>query len=76
MQFEDITQQAGIADNGGWSSGVLFGDVNNDGWLNIYVTRELYDDRPDLRKNKLYISTPPEDGSNKVSFVESWLNTE
>ena len=56
LVFEDITEKAGILDNGGWSSGVLFGDVNQDGWPDIYVTRELYDEAPELRKNKLYIN--------------------
>ena len=56
LQFEDITKAAGIIDNGGWSSGVLIADVNQDGWQDIYVTRELYDDAPELRKNKLYIN--------------------
>lgn len=56
MVFEDITDKTGIEDNGGWSSGVLMEDVNGDGWVDIYVTRELYDDAPELRKNKLYIN--------------------
>jgi len=56
MVFEDITKSAGIEDNGGWSSGVLFGDVNGDGYQDIYVTRELYDNKPELRRNKLYIN--------------------
>lgn len=56
MTFEDITDKAGIIDNGGWSSGVLFGDVNNDGLQDIYVTRELYDHQPEVRRNKLYIN--------------------
>ncbi len=54
--FEDITQSAGIMDDGGWSSGVLIGDINNDGYQDIYVTRELYDDKPELWANKLYIN--------------------
>ena len=56
FQFEDITASAGIVDNGGWSSGVIMADVNKDGWVDIYVTRELYDDQPELRRNKLYIN--------------------
>ena len=56
FQFEDVTEQAGIMDRGGWSSGVAVADVNNDGWEDIYVSKELYDDRPDLRKNELYIN--------------------
>ncbi|MBX2842819.1 MAG: VCBS repeat-containing protein [Flammeovirgaceae bacterium] len=65
MQFEDITEKAGIIDNGGWSSGVLFGDVNQDGFTDIYVTRELYDDKPELRRNKLYIN------NGDYTFTES-----
>ncbi|WP_235297575.1 VCBS repeat-containing protein [Portibacter marinus] len=56
LEFENITTSAGILDNGGWSSGVIMADVNQDGWLDIYVTRELYDDQPELRRNKLYIN--------------------
>jgi len=57
LTFKQTNTQSGITDNGGWSSGVVVADVNNDGWTDIYVTRELYDDRPDLRKNLLYINT-------------------
>jgi len=65
MVFEDITERAGIEDNGGWSSGVAFGDVNMDGYQDIYVTRELYDEKPELWVNKLYINN----GNN--TFTES-----
>ena len=56
FNFEDITESAGIENNGGWSSGLVFGDVNNDGFQDIYITRELYDEKPELWKNKLYIN--------------------
>ncbi|MEO9851858.1 MAG: VCBS repeat-containing protein [Reichenbachiella sp.] len=65
FEFRNITKKAGIKDNGGWSSGVVVGDVNNDGWQDIYVTRELYDDKPDLRRNKLYIN------NGDLTFSES-----
>ena len=68
LQFENITQKAGILNNGGWSSGVVLADVNNDGKLDIYVTRELYDDQPELRKNALYINKTAAK-SNQLSFV-------
>ena len=69
MHFEDITDVAGIKDNGGWSSGVAIADVNNDGWLDIYVCRELYDDQPELRKNKLYINNG-DVSAQGVTFTE------
>ncbi len=56
LTFKNITSSAGILDNGGWSSGVAIADVNGDGYVDIYVCRELYDDDPELRKNKLYIN--------------------
>ena len=57
LKFQQANKKSGIEDNGGWSSGVVVADVNNDGWEDIYVTRELYDDDVDLRKNLLYINT-------------------
>ncbi|WP_157378408.1 VCBS repeat-containing protein [Arenibacter latericius] len=71
MQFEDITQAAGIEDNGGWSSGVIVGDIDNDGWLDIYVTRELYDGNPEIRRNKLFINTTKDNPDGKITFKES-----
>lgn len=56
FQFEDITLPAGILAHEGWSTSVVLADINQDGWLDIYLTRELYDDRPDLRKNLLYLN--------------------
>src|SRR5678816_4865505 len=37
--FSDVTAEANIPDDGGWSTGVSVVDINNDGLLDIYVCR-------------------------------------
>jgi hypothetical protein len=42
MHFKDVTTQAGIPDDKGWTTGVSVADVNADGLLDIYVCRVGY----------------------------------
>ena len=39
LKFKDITDQAGLNSTGYWSTGVSMGDVNGDGFLDIYVCK-------------------------------------
>ena len=65
LQFDDITENAGIQNKGGWSTGVNILDINGDGFKDIYVSKSLYDDRPDLRQNELYLN------NGDLTFTES-----
>jgi enediyne biosynthesis protein E4 len=44
LQFENITQKAGIRNTNTWSTGVTIADVNGDGWDDIYVCKFLFDE--------------------------------
>jgi hypothetical protein len=39
LRFRDVTTAAGIPNDKGWTTGISVVDINNDGWLDIYVCR-------------------------------------
>ncbi len=61
--FEDITTKSKAEDYVGFSTGVTMLDINNDGWLDIYVCKAGSLDNHDLRRNLLFINQ--KDGSFK-----------
>ena len=54
--FEDITEDAKVEDDKGWTTGVNMIDINNDGWLDIYVCKSASLNNRSARQNKLYIN--------------------
>ncbi len=55
FQFEDITEKAGLAVPGIWSTGVSMADVNGDGLLDIYICKSGPLEGQE-RHNALYIN--------------------
>ncbi|NAS14193.1 FG-GAP-like repeat-containing protein [Poritiphilus flavus] len=55
MTFEDVTEKAGINSGKVWSNGVTFADVNQDGWMDVYVSQGGPNPRLE-RKNLLFIN--------------------
>ena len=63
MKFEDVTELLLTGPHkSNWATGASWGDINNDGWLDLYVCGF---DCP----NRLYLNLPGKNGARK--FVES-----
>ena len=63
-KFDEIAEQAGVEAAGLWNTGVTMADVNNDGWLDIYVCRSAAN-LEIRRKNLLFIN------NKDLTFTES-----
>ncbi|PCI08568.1 MAG: RNA-binding protein, partial [Flavobacteriaceae bacterium] len=70
--FDDITETANVKDELGWTTGISMIDINNDGWLDIYVCKAGALEDHELRKNKLYINQ--KDNTFKESAKEYGLD--
>lgn len=54
LKFQDVTLPAGVGGEGKWCTGVSVIDINNDGWLDMYVSATFLKDST-KRTNLLYI---------------------
>ena len=65
LQFEDISEKAGFRNKLQYSTGVVFVDINYDGWLDIYVCNAGNMNNAGLRKNQLFIN------NHNLTFTDS-----
>ena len=65
MKFKDISDKAGFHDKRQFSTGVVLVDINNDGWLDIYISNAGNMHKSKLRKNQLFIN------NHDLTFTES-----
>ncbi|MDC1505341.1 VCBS repeat-containing protein [Winogradskyella sp.] len=65
FQFENITKKSRVARNSGWTWGVTMADVNADGYLDIYVSRNGNSANAEERQNQLFIN------NQDLTFTES-----
>ena len=61
LQFQDVTEMAGVSGQEGWTTGVTTVDLNSDGLLDLYVS-QVGDYEILLGKNQLYINQGVRDG--------------
>ncbi|WP_420604256.1 VCBS repeat-containing protein [Flagellimonas sp.] len=55
LRFKDVTQSAGINNGKHWSNGITFVDINQDKWMDIYISQGGPNSREN-RKNLLLIN--------------------
>ncbi len=63
MKFEDVTNKAHLSGDSKWCTGVTMVDINNDGWLDIYLC--VSGQKGSNKKNNLYIN------NKDLTFTES-----
>ena len=73
LKFQDVTGISGISKRPGFDVGAAVADINNDGWLDIYITRGGWIDENDAFANMLFINNGIQkdaDGNSFVTFTE------
>jgi hypothetical protein len=65
FKFDDISKKAGFKNKDQWSTGVVMVDINNDGWLDIFVSNSGHINDGVSRENQLFIN------NHDLTFTES-----
>lgn len=60
LKFKDITEASRMSGKRGWSTGVNMVDINNDGFLDIYICKSGPYDRKSYLQNELYVNLGPD----------------
>ncbi|WP_435578967.1 VCBS repeat-containing protein [Gilvibacter sp.] len=68
FKFKEIAESAGVLDETGWSTGVTTVDINNDGFLDLYVSK-VAPLAPEVGGNKLFVNQGVSDDGTP-SFIE------
>lgn len=66
FRFEDITKSSGLETKSKWSTGIAIADINDDGWMDIYIGAAMHKDN---RTNMLFINQG-KDSEGKLHFEE------
>ena len=66
FKFKDITETAGVNGGDGIKTGINMVDINNDGWLDIFICKSGFKD-PNLRKKILYINNKNSTFTNRAA---------
>lgn len=68
-RFRNITDEAGVADEDGWSAGVAFADITGNGLLDIYVCK-AGKVPVEQRRNKLFVNNGIDPEKGTPTFTE------
>ena len=68
FKFTDVTDKANVNVPKRWNQGVAVVDINNDGWMDMYVCATTNND-PSLRRNMLFVNQGADD-SGVPTFKE------
>ena len=68
FKFKDISETANVNVSGRWNSGVAVVDINNDGWMDIYVCATTHPN-PENRRNMLFVNQGA-DSNGQPAFKE------